>query len=65
MTYIARGDVPLSILMTICTTFAAVFTTPLLTSILAGAYVPVDAVSMALSTLQVWFYNLSFDFDIY
>ncbi|KAG0622520.1 hypothetical protein M758_3G103200 [Ceratodon purpureus] len=53
VTYIARGDVPLSILMTICTTFAAVFTTPLLTSILAGAYVPVDAVSMALSTLQV------------
>lgn len=53
VTYIARGDVPLSIIMTICTTFAAVFVTPLLTSILAGAYVPVDAVSMGLSTLQV------------
>lgn len=53
VTYIARGDVPLSILMTICTTFAAVFITPLLTSILAGVYVPVDAISMALSTLQV------------
>ena len=39
--------------MTICTTFSAVFATPLLTQYLAGAYVPVDAAGLALSTLQV------------
>lgn len=55
VTYIARGDVPLSVVMTICTTFAAVFATPLLTQMLAGAYVPVDAAGLAISTLQVVF----------
>jgi BASS family bile acid:Na+ symporter len=54
VTYIAKGDVALSILMTMCTTFAAVFTTPLLTNILAGAYVPVDAAGLAISTFQVY-----------
>ncbi|CAK9877149.1 unnamed protein product [Sphagnum jensenii] len=53
VTYIAKGDVALSILMTMCTTFAAVFATPLLTNILAGAYVPVDAAGLAISTFQV------------
>ncbi|KAI5081305.1 hypothetical protein GOP47_0004488 [Adiantum capillus-veneris] len=53
VTYIARGDVPLSVVMTICTTFAAVFATPILTQLLAGAYVPVDAAGLAISTLQV------------
>lgn len=56
VTYIARGDVPLSVVMTICTTFAAVFATPLLTQFLAGAYVPVDAAGLAISTLQVTFF---------
>lgn len=55
VTYIARGDVPLSVVMTICTTFSAVCLTPLLTQYLAGAYVPVDAMGLALSTLQVVF----------
>eukprot|EP00250_Pteridium_aquilinum_P002622 c12844_g1_i1 orf=360-1637(-) len=53
VTYIACGDVPLSVVMTVCTTFAAVFATPLLTQLLAGAYVPIDAVGLAISTLQV------------
>ncbi|KAL6328887.1 hypothetical protein AAG906_003904 [Vitis piasezkii] len=53
VTLIARGDVPLSIVMTICTTFGAVLLTPLLTKILAGAYVPVNAANLSISTLQV------------
>ncbi|KAK9286761.1 hypothetical protein L1049_015165 [Liquidambar formosana] len=53
VTLIARGDVPLSIVMTVCTTLGAVFLTPLLTKILAGTYVPVDAVKLSISTLQV------------
>ncbi|KAH7277706.1 hypothetical protein KP509_38G003300 [Ceratopteris richardii] len=53
VTLIARGDVPLSVVMTVCTTVAAVFITPFLTHFLAGAYVPVDAAGLALSTLQV------------
>ncbi|PKI53055.1 hypothetical protein CRG98_026635 [Punica granatum] len=53
VTLIARGDVPLSIIMTVCTTFGAVLLTPLLTKILAGTYVPVDAFKLSMSTLQV------------
>lgn len=53
MTLIARGDVPLSIVMTVCTTLGAVALTPLLTKILAGTCVPVDAAKLSISTLQV------------
>ncbi|XP_066359908.1 probable sodium/metabolite cotransporter BASS1, chloroplastic [Miscanthus floridulus] len=53
VTLVAQGDVPLSIVMTVCSTLAAAFLTPLLTKILAGAYIPVDAVKLSLSTLQV------------
>lgn len=53
VTLIAQGDVPLSIVMTVCTTLGAVFLTPLLTKILAGTYVPVDAIQLSISTLQV------------
>lgn len=53
MTLIAQGDVPLSIVMTACTTLGAVFLTPLLTKILAGTSVPVDAIGLSISTLQV------------
>uniref|UniRef100_A0A0C9RLV7 TSA: Wollemia nobilis Ref_Wollemi_Transcript_11863_2004 transcribed RNA sequence n=1 Tax=Wollemia nobilis TaxID=56998 RepID=A0A0C9RLV7_9CONI len=53
VTLIAKGDVPLSIVTTVCSTLAAVFITPLLTKFLAGAYVPVDAGNLAFSTLQV------------
>jgi len=51
--YIARSDVALSVLMTMCSTFAAVAMTPLLTKWLAGAYVPVDAWSLFVNTVQV------------
>ncbi|XP_038989138.1 sodium/pyruvate cotransporter BASS2, chloroplastic-like isoform X2 [Phoenix dactylifera] len=53
VTLIAQGDVPLSIVMTVCTTLAAVLLTPTLTKMLAGTYVPVDAVTLSISTLQV------------
>jgi hypothetical protein len=53
VTLVAKGDVPLSILMTVWSTLAAVVLTPLLTKVLAGAYIPVDAVKLSLSTLQV------------
>ena len=53
VTLIAQGDVPLSIVMTSCTTLAAVLLTPFLTKILARTYVPVDAIQLSISTLQV------------
>lgn len=43
-TYIAHGDVALSVLMTTASTVGAIFMTPFLTKFLAGALVPVDAV---------------------
>jgi len=52
-TYIARGDVALSVLMTTVTTIAGIFTTPLLCKTILGAVVPVDAVGIAISCLQV------------
>lgn len=52
-TYIAKGDVALSVLMTTVTTIGAIFMTPLLSKILLGAIVPVDAVGVAVSTIQV------------
>lgn len=42
-TYIAHGNVALSVLMTTASTLGAIIMTPLLTKVLAGAYVPVDA----------------------
>ena len=42
-TYIAHGDVALSVLMTTASTLGAIVMTPLLTKLLAGALVAVDA----------------------
>lgn len=53
VTYLARANVALSVLMTTCSTLAAVVMTPLLTKWLAGQYVPVDAWALFLSTLQI------------
>jgi bile acid:Na+ symporter, BASS family len=53
VTYIAQAHVALSVLMTLCSTLAAIVLTPLLTQLLAGAYVPVDAWGLFLSTVQV------------
>ncbi|XP_021726924.1 probable sodium/metabolite cotransporter BASS1, chloroplastic [Chenopodium quinoa] len=53
VTYIARGNVALSVLMTAASTFSAVVMTPYLTAKLAGQYVAVDAAGLLMSTLQV------------
>jgi len=53
VTYLARANVALSVVMTMCSTFAAVIMTPLLTSWLAGALVQVDAWGLFWSTFQV------------
>ncbi|TVU35798.1 hypothetical protein EJB05_17702 [Eragrostis curvula] len=52
-TYISKGNVALSVLMTTCSTIGAIVMTPLLTKLLAGQLVPVDAVGLAMSTFQV------------
>jgi BASS family bile acid:Na+ symporter len=52
-TYIAGGDVALSIIMTTSTTIGVLAMTPLLCSWLLGTTVPVDAIGIMKSTLQV------------
>lgn len=52
VTYIARADLALSVLMTTASTFLAVFATPLLTKALVGTLVPVDAWGLFASTVQ-------------
>ena len=51
--YLARSNVALSVLMTMCSTLGAVVMTPLLTEWLAGQYVPVDALGLFLSTVKI------------
>lgn len=53
VTYLARADVPLSVAMTTASTLGAVVATPLMTQLLLGTLVPVDAVALLVSTLQV------------
>lgn len=53
VSYLAKADVPLSVAMTAMSTLAAVVMTPILTSLLVGALVPVDGLGLLLSTLQV------------
>ena len=52
-TYIAKGNVALSVIMTTATTLGAIVMTPLLCKSLLGAVVPVDAAGIAKSTIQV------------
>ena len=53
MTYLAKGDVPLSVGMTMVSTLLAPLLTPLLTYVLAGQWVEVNMLSMLLSIVQV------------
>ncbi len=53
MTFLARGDLALSVAMTTLSTLLAPLLTPLLTLLLAGAYVEVDTLGMFLSILEV------------
>lgn len=51
MTYLAGGNVALSVTMTACSTLASPFMTPLAMKILAGQYVPVSFREMMVSIL--------------
>ncbi len=51
--YLARANVALSVVMTICSTFTAIILTPLLTQFYAGTMVQVDALGLFLSTFKV------------
>lgn len=53
ISYLAKGDVPLSVTMTTVSTFAAVALTPLLTKWLAGSRIYVDAWGLFWGTIQV------------
>ncbi|MCZ2340523.1 MAG: bile acid:sodium symporter family protein [Bacteroidales bacterium] len=53
VTYLARANVPLSVLMTLASTVAAIGMTPLLTGWLAGTYVAVDVLGLLQSVLLV------------
>ena len=53
MVYLAKGNVPLSITMTSCSTLLAPIMTPFLLLIFAGQWMPVDALAMFMSIIQV------------
>jgi len=53
MTYLARGDVALSVTMTACSTLLSPVMTPLLMKVLAGRLVPIDFWEMMLSILDM------------
>ena len=53
VTYLARANVPLSVLMTMCTTFGAIVLTPLLTKWLAGTYVAVNGWALFFDVVKV------------
>lgn len=53
MTYLAKGDVPLSVSMTTVSTVLAPLATPALMLLLAGRWLPVDAVGLFVSIVQI------------
>jgi BASS family bile acid:Na+ symporter len=53
MTYLARGNLALSVCLTMISTMLAFVMTPLWCQQLAGHYVPVNAIDMSISTLKM------------
>ena len=53
ITLLARGNVPLSVTMTACSTLLSPLMTPLAMKLLAGTYVPIDAWAMMQSILTM------------
>lgn len=53
VTYLARGNLALSVLMTMCSTFLAVWLTPFLTKVYASAILDVDASAMVISMVMI------------
>lgn len=64
ITYIAKGNVPLSVTMTAVSTLLSPFITPFAMQWLAGAYVPVEVGPMMLSILQMIIAPLAIGFAI-
>lgn len=53
MTFLARGNVALSVTMTACSTFISPFATPLAMSLLAGQYIQIELVAMMVGILKM------------
>ncbi|MBE2284029.1 MAG: bile acid:sodium symporter family protein [Prosthecobacter sp.] len=53
ISYLAKANVALSVVLTMCSTLLAFFFTPMWTSTLAGQYVPVDAWGLCVSAFQL------------
>lgn len=53
VSHLAGGDVPLSVLMCTASMLCVGFTAPMLARLLVGAWLPVSATGMAITTLQV------------
>lgn len=53
ISYLARANLALSVVMTLCSTMLAFFFTPMWMTVLAGSRVPVDAWGLCLSALQL------------
>ncbi len=53
VTYLAGGNVPLSVTMTLCSTLAGPFATPFLMKLLAGRMIPIHVGEMMLSILNM------------
>lgn len=53
ITYLARGDVALSVSMTMCNTFLAPIVTPFLIWLLAGAWIEIDFIKMMLDIVKM------------
>ena len=64
ITYLAKGNVPLSVTMTAVSTLLSPFVTPFAMKWLAGAYVPVEVGPMMLSILKMIIAPLALGFAI-
>ena len=53
ISYLAKANLALSVVLTICSTILAFFFTPMWTSLLAGSRVEVDVVQMSLSAMKL------------
>lgn len=53
MTFLAKGDVPLSVTITSCTTLLAPIVTPALILLLASEWIPVNPSSLLMSIVQI------------
>jgi bile acid:Na+ symporter, BASS family len=53
MTFLAKGNVALSVTMTACSTLASPIMTPLMMKLLAGQYIEIEFVSMMLTIVKI------------